>query len=106
MFLKADSERLYVGARGAVFALNASDISASSALTVSLFVSVLLHVVRLKCHVLFAMASFASHHAQTFEATNISLLGKVFIPLVCVCVCVALFLTPYITVTPEGLLGA
>lgn len=105
MFLKADSERLYVGARGAVFALNASDISASSALTVSLFVSVLLHVVRLKCHVfLFAMASFASHHAQTFEATNISLLGKVFIPLVCVCV--ALFLTPYITVTPEGLLGA
>lgn len=38
MLLEADSERLYVGARGAVFALNASDISASSALTVSLFV--------------------------------------------------------------------
>lgn len=36
MLLEADSERLFVGARGAVFALNASDISASSALTVSL----------------------------------------------------------------------
>ena len=35
MFLEAESERLYVGARGAVFALNASDISASSALAVS-----------------------------------------------------------------------
>ncbi|TNN51549.1 Semaphorin-4G [Liparis tanakae] len=35
MLLEADSERLLVGARGAVFALNASDISASSALTVS-----------------------------------------------------------------------
>uniref|UniRef100_UPI0037E9A4B0 semaphorin-4G-like n=1 Tax=Semicossyphus pulcher TaxID=241346 RepID=UPI0037E9A4B0 len=34
MLLEADSERLYVGARGAVFALNASDISASSALTI------------------------------------------------------------------------
>lgn len=33
MLLEADSERLYVGARGAVFALNASDIS-SSALTI------------------------------------------------------------------------
>lgn len=38
MLLEADIERLYVGARGAVFALNASDISASSALTVGLFV--------------------------------------------------------------------
>uniref|UniRef100_A0A3B4ZIY4 Semaphorin-4G-like n=1 Tax=Stegastes partitus TaxID=144197 RepID=A0A3B4ZIY4_9TELE len=34
MLLEADSERLYVGARGVVFALNASDISASSALTI------------------------------------------------------------------------
>ncbi|XP_031728863.1 semaphorin-4G-like [Anarrhichthys ocellatus] len=34
MLLEADSERLFVGARGAVFALNASDISASSALTI------------------------------------------------------------------------
>uniref|UniRef100_A0A672FS82 Sema domain-containing protein n=1 Tax=Salarias fasciatus TaxID=181472 RepID=A0A672FS82_SALFA len=34
MLLEADSERLYVGARGAAFALNASDISASSALTI------------------------------------------------------------------------
>uniref|UniRef100_A0A3Q3ES26 Sema domain-containing protein n=1 Tax=Labrus bergylta TaxID=56723 RepID=A0A3Q3ES26_9LABR len=34
MLLEADSERLYVGARGAVFALNASDISAGSALTI------------------------------------------------------------------------
>uniref|UniRef100_A0A3B4U5I0 Semaphorin 4G n=1 Tax=Seriola dumerili TaxID=41447 RepID=A0A3B4U5I0_SERDU len=34
MLLEAESERLYVGARGAVFALNASDISASSALTI------------------------------------------------------------------------
>ncbi|TDH01313.1 hypothetical protein EPR50_G00178770 [Perca flavescens] len=34
MFLEADSERLYVGARGAVFALNASDISVSSVLTI------------------------------------------------------------------------
>ncbi|KAK1905809.1 Semaphorin-4G [Dissostichus eleginoides] len=34
MLLEADGERLYVGARGAVFALNASDISASSALTI------------------------------------------------------------------------
>ncbi|XP_018527400.1 semaphorin-4G [Lates calcarifer] len=34
MLLEADSERLYVGARGAIFALNASDISASSALTI------------------------------------------------------------------------
>uniref|UniRef100_A0A3Q2Q3F4 Semaphorin 4G n=1 Tax=Fundulus heteroclitus TaxID=8078 RepID=A0A3Q2Q3F4_FUNHE len=34
MLLEADRERLYVGARGAVFALNASDISASSALTI------------------------------------------------------------------------
>lgn len=47
MMLEAESERLYVGARGAVFALNASDISASSALTVSVFVPVLPHVVRL-----------------------------------------------------------
>lgn len=37
VLLEAESERLYVGARGAVFALNASDISARSALTVSLF---------------------------------------------------------------------
>lgn len=37
LLLEADSERLYVGARGAVFALSASDVSASSALTVSLF---------------------------------------------------------------------
>uniref|UniRef100_A0A8C5HW37 Semaphorin-4G-like n=1 Tax=Gouania willdenowi TaxID=441366 RepID=A0A8C5HW37_GOUWI len=35
LFLEADGERLYVGARGAVFALNASDISASVAPTVS-----------------------------------------------------------------------
>lgn len=34
MLLEADSERLYVGARGAAFALNASDISAGSALTI------------------------------------------------------------------------
>ncbi|XP_037541779.1 semaphorin-4G [Nematolebias whitei] len=34
LLLEADSERLYVGARGAVFALSASDISASSALTI------------------------------------------------------------------------
>uniref|UniRef100_G3NZ63 Semaphorin 4G n=1 Tax=Gasterosteus aculeatus aculeatus TaxID=481459 RepID=G3NZ63_GASAC len=34
MLLEADSERLFVGARGAVFALDASDISASSALTI------------------------------------------------------------------------
>lgn len=34
MYLEADSERLYVGARGAAFALNASDISASSPLTI------------------------------------------------------------------------
>ncbi|XP_054885596.1 semaphorin-4G-like [Poeciliopsis prolifica] len=34
MLLEADSERLYVGARGAVFALNASDISPGSALTI------------------------------------------------------------------------
>nr|XP_020458900.1 semaphorin-4G-like [Monopterus albus]XP_020458901.1 semaphorin-4G-like [Monopterus albus]XP_020458902.1 semaphorin-4G-like [Monopterus albus] len=34
MLLEPDSERLYVGARGAVFALNASDISASSPLTI------------------------------------------------------------------------
>ncbi|XP_035519167.1 semaphorin-4G-like [Morone saxatilis] len=34
MLLEADSERLYVGARGAAYALNASDISASSALTI------------------------------------------------------------------------
>lgn len=38
MLLEADSERLYVGARGAVFALDASDIAAIPALTVSLFV--------------------------------------------------------------------
>ncbi|KAM4590885.1 semaphorin-4G-like isoform 1-T3 [Odontesthes bonariensis] len=34
MLLEAESERLYIGARGAVFALNASDISARSALTI------------------------------------------------------------------------
>uniref|UniRef100_UPI003AAB3991 semaphorin-4G n=1 Tax=Centroberyx gerrardi TaxID=166262 RepID=UPI003AAB3991 len=34
MLLEADSERLYVGARGAAFSLNASDISASAALTI------------------------------------------------------------------------
>ncbi|XP_028278755.1 semaphorin-4G [Parambassis ranga] len=34
MLLEADSERLYVGARGAVFALDASDISAIPALTI------------------------------------------------------------------------
>lgn len=37
VLLEAGSERLYVGARGAVFALNASNISASAALAVSLF---------------------------------------------------------------------
>lgn len=37
LLLEAEGERLYVGARGAAFALNASDISASSALAVSLF---------------------------------------------------------------------
>ena len=35
VLLEAESQRLYVGARGAVFALNATDISARSALTVS-----------------------------------------------------------------------
>lgn len=39
MLLEADSRRLFVGARGAAFALDAADISASPALTVSLFVS-------------------------------------------------------------------
>uniref|UniRef100_A0A667XA21 Semaphorin 4G n=1 Tax=Myripristis murdjan TaxID=586833 RepID=A0A667XA21_9TELE len=34
MMLEADSQRLYVGARGTAFSLNASDISASSALTI------------------------------------------------------------------------
>ncbi|KAG7216342.1 hypothetical protein INR49_021746 [Caranx melampygus] len=34
MLLEADGERLYVAARGAVFALNASDISSKSALTI------------------------------------------------------------------------
>ncbi|KAM8858969.1 semaphorin-4G-like isoform 1-T2 [Spinachia spinachia] len=34
MLLEADSERLFVGARGAAFALNASDVSAGSALTI------------------------------------------------------------------------
>ncbi|KAM3606395.1 uncharacterized protein V6R79_015215 [Siganus canaliculatus] len=34
MLLELESQRLYVGARGAVFALNASDISASPALTI------------------------------------------------------------------------
>ncbi|KAF3708209.1 Semaphorin-4G Precursor [Channa argus] len=34
MLLEEDSERLYVGARGAVFALSASDISSSSALSI------------------------------------------------------------------------
>ncbi|XP_034040072.1 semaphorin-4G-like [Thalassophryne amazonica] len=34
MLLEADSERLYVGARGAIFSLSASDISASSAVTI------------------------------------------------------------------------
>lgn len=42
MLLEAESGRLYVGARGAAFALNASDISAGTGLTVSLFCS---HVV-------------------------------------------------------------
>ena len=51
MLLEAESERLYIGAREAVFALNASDISARSALAVSLFDSVLLLVVCLDCHV-------------------------------------------------------
>ncbi|KAI3363223.1 hypothetical protein L3Q82_011857 [Scortum barcoo] len=37
MLLEADSERLYIGARGAAFALNASDISVSSALTTECF---------------------------------------------------------------------
>lgn len=42
MLLEAESGRLYVGARGAAFALDASNISASTGLTVSLFCS---HVV-------------------------------------------------------------
>lgn len=93
MLLEADSERLYVGARGAVFALNASDISASSALAVSLFVSVLLHVVRLSCHIFnAATASFAFYNAGTFfEGTIFHFEAKVFIPLsppVCLCMCV------------------
>lgn len=37
VLLEAERQRLYVGARGAVFALNSSDIEASAALTVSLF---------------------------------------------------------------------
>lgn len=37
MLLEAESGRLYVGARGAAFALNASDVSAGGVLTVSLF---------------------------------------------------------------------
>lgn len=36
VLLEAESQRLYVGARGAVFALDASNISASAALAVSL----------------------------------------------------------------------
>lgn len=39
VLLEAERQRLYVGARGAVFALNSSNIEASSALTVSLFCS-------------------------------------------------------------------
>lgn len=42
MLLEAESGRLYVGARGAAFALDASNVSASTGLTVSLFCS---HVV-------------------------------------------------------------
>lgn len=55
MLLEADSERLYVGARGAVFALNASDISASSALTVSLFICCVAACFVLTWHVFFAV---------------------------------------------------
>uniref|UniRef100_A0A3P8UXF9 Semaphorin 4G n=1 Tax=Cynoglossus semilaevis TaxID=244447 RepID=A0A3P8UXF9_CYNSE len=39
MLLEADSEHLYVGARGVVYRLNASDISATSALTINWEVS-------------------------------------------------------------------
>ncbi|XP_045926513.1 semaphorin-4G-like isoform X1 [Micropterus dolomieu] len=46
MLLEADSQRLYVGARGAVFALNASDISASPALTIEWEAS---HEQKLQC---------------------------------------------------------
>lgn len=95
MLLEAESERVYVGARGAVFALNASDISASSALTVSSFVPVLLHVV---CLISLSLASFALHSTRTtFEATMFYFESEVFIsPLqpLCVSECVVtLFLT-------------
>lgn len=74
MLLEAESERLYVGARGAVFALNASDISASSALTVSLFVPVLLHVV---CLISLSPPWLHFHNARTFEATMFYFESKV-----------------------------
>lgn len=99
MLLEADSERLYVGARGAVFALNASDISASSALTVSLFVSVLLRVVCLSCHIFnSATSSFAFHNAGTFLRQQYFILRQKYLfpchPL-CVCVCVCSHITFY-----------
>ncbi len=99
MLLEADSDRLYVGARGAVFALNASDISAGSALTVSLFVSVLLHVVLLRCHIFnTATASFAFHNTGTFLRQQYLILRQKYLfpchPLcVFVCVCVITFYT-------------
>ena len=84
MLLEADSERLYVGARGAVFALNASDISASSALTVSL-------VCYRRCCMFCASAAVSltlqQLHLHSIQGTklfggnSISFEAKVFIPL-------------------------
>lgn len=96
MLLEADSQRLYVGARGAVFALNASDISASPALTVSLFVSVLLCVVCLSCHIFnSSTASFELHNTGTFRRQQYFILRQKYLfphRLLCICVCVAVTL--------------
>lgn len=91
MLLEADSQRLYVGARGAAFALNASDISAAgSALTVS---PARLFLPRCVLHLpLSATASFAFHNIGTSFSSFCHFEEKEFIPpsppcgFLCVCV--------------------
>lgn len=87
MLLEADSERLYVGARGAVFALNASDISASSALTVSLFCfHVVAYCVPQLPHLQISDGLICIPQHRNFEATVFHFEAKVFIPLPTPCV--------------------
>lgn len=89
VLLEADSQRLYVGARGAVFALNASDISSGLALKVSLFC--LCGSMRVSLYVCESLICIV--HPGPFPDNNISWWGKRFFP--CHLLCVWFFILFY-----------